>query len=143
MNASLTSQIGCVTFSTALHWIVLFAFVVYCTQEAPTSDFARKFPHSSSHRKLLVIDWSSIVCLLKTLTADNMSSIHALPDDHPADARHFKFSPELRHKLALGGIQADDLRRGPRPNIALFVTQTHELYQEEIPYPSPCAPDSW
>ncbi|EEB97342.1 hypothetical protein MPER_03360 [Moniliophthora perniciosa FA553] len=54
-------------------------------------------------------------------------------------------SPRLIDKLSLGGIASDgNFRRAPgpsaKPNIALWVTKDHQIYQEEVPYPV-CGPD--
>lgn len=54
-------------------------------------------------------------------------------------------SPELSSRLALGGVVAaagSSFKRGPKPNLALWVTNGHEIYLEEVPYPS-CSPDTW
>ncbi|KAF9266505.1 putative sorbitol dehydrogenase [Marasmius fiardii PR-910] len=52
-------------------------------------------------------------------------------------------SKNLIHKLNLGGVKVSpdgEWKKGPKPNIALWVTKDHQIYQEEIPYPS-CGPD--
>lgn len=52
-------------------------------------------------------------------------------------------SSELSTKLALGGIACGStFRRGRRPNTALWVTASHRLYEEEVPYPT-CGPLDW
>jgi L-iditol 2-dehydrogenase len=53
----------------------------------------------------------------------------------------------LMDKLSLGGVVSDGVfRRAPgpnsKPNVALWVTKEHQLYQEEIPYPV-CGPNDW
>ncbi|KAF9017775.1 putative xylitol dehydrogenase [Hymenopellis radicata] len=48
---------------------------------------------------------------------------------------------KLAAKLAKGGVVTDGVwRKGAKPNVALWVTEDHRLYEEEIPYPI-CGPD--
>ncbi|KAF5371318.1 hypothetical protein D9758_004207 [Tetrapyrgos nigripes] len=55
-----------------------------------------------------------------------------------------KSVPQALHdKLVKGGIIPDRVwRHGEKPNIALWVTKDHQIYQEEIPYPI-CGPNDW
>ncbi|KAJ8072240.1 hypothetical protein PM082_015799 [Marasmius tenuissimus] len=47
---------------------------------------------------------------------------------------------QLLHKLNIGGVRPGKAwKKGPKPNVALWVTKEHKLYQEEIPYPE-CGP---
>ncbi|THV05517.1 putative xylitol dehydrogenase [Dendrothele bispora CBS 962.96] len=59
------------------------------------------------------------------------------------DSSSGKFVPEaLVDKLQKGGVNPDRIwRHGERPNIALWVTKDHRIYQEEIPYPV-CGPNN-
>ena len=65
---------------------------------------------------------------------------------HPVDIKATAVvSPELSARLALGGVVAtagSPFLRGPKPNLSLWVTKGHEIYLEEVPYPS-CSPDTW
>ncbi|KAG7089883.1 hypothetical protein E1B28_011518 [Marasmius oreades] len=48
---------------------------------------------------------------------------------------------QLVHKLSLGGLKSSSIwKKGSKPNIALWLTKDHQIYQEEIPYPE-CEPD--
>ncbi|KAK7470100.1 hypothetical protein VKT23_001541 [Stygiomarasmius scandens] len=74
-----------------------------------------------------------------TIQVSEAASSQSIRLNESSDA---KLVPEtLLGKLHKGGIYPDRVwRHGGKPNIALWVTKDHQIYQEEIPYPT-CGPD--